>query len=577
MATSTKEAAKAGIAKRGYNDLHEHIDLLRKAGLLIEIDREINKDTEMHPLVRWQFRGGIDEADRKAWLFTNVTDSKGRKYDIPVLVCGLAGNQAIYRLGMGCELDELKETWIRALNNPVEPNEVASDDAPCHEVIYEGEDLLKGHGLDDIPVPISTPGWDNAPYFASSHFITRDPETGIQNMGNYRAMVKAPNRLGFNPSIELRTGGYVHWQEYKKRGEPMPCAVVVGCPPVVSFTAVQKVPEKYDELHISGGLAGVPLNVVKARTVDLLVPAEAEVVIEGFINTEYLEPEAPFGESHGHVNLQEYNGYMDITCITRRKKAVITSWVSQVTPSESSAIKRPAYEAAQMEHLRDHLGIKGIIHVCTHEPLTSLHKLIIIQVEPDIPRTEIWRALYGVVSLRRAEGKWIIAVNEDIDPDNTDAVFWAMSYRCKPHRDVEIIKHQHEGHGPRSMIDSEDAAVLIDATLKETYPPISLPKREYMEGARKIWEELGLPKLHPQAPWFGYDLGEWNQDLEIMARRAVAGDYWQTGQVIAQRRRNDVPMNTEIRTLDEGNPGVGSEKAGEGDLKWDGLKDASRS
>jgi 4-hydroxy-3-polyprenylbenzoate decarboxylase len=577
MATSTKEAAKAGIAKRGYNDLHEHIDLLRKAGLLIEIDREINKDTEMHPLVRWQFRGGIDEADRKAWLFTNVTDSKGRKYDIPVLVCGLAGNQAIYRLGMGCELDELKETWIRALNNPVEPHEVASDDAPCHEVIYEGEELLKGHGLDDIPVPISTPGWDNAPYFASSHFITRDPETGIQNMGNYRAMVKAPNRLGFNPSIELRTGGYVHWQEYKKRGEPMPCAVVVGCPPVVSFTAVQKVPEKYDELHISGGLAGVPLNVVKARTVDLLVPAEAEVVIEGFINTEYLEPEAPFGESHGHVNLQEYNGYMDITCITRRKKAVITSWVSQVTPSESSAIKRPAYEAAQMEHLRDHLGIKGIIHVSTHEPLTSLHKLIIIQVEPDIPRTEIWRALYGVVSLRRAEGKWIIAVNEDIDPDNTDAVFWAMSYRCKPHRDVEIIKHQHEGHGPRSMIDSEDAAVLIDATLKETYPPISLPKREYMEGARKIWEELGLPKLHPQAPWFGYDLGEWNQDLEIMARRAVAGDYWQTGQVIAQRRRNDVPMNTEIRTLDEGNPGVGSEKAGEGDLKWDGLKDASRS
>jgi 4-hydroxy-3-polyprenylbenzoate decarboxylase len=158
MATSTKEAAKAGIAKRGYNDLHEHIDLLRKAGLLIEIDREINKDTEMHPLVRWQFRGGIDEADRKAWLFTNVTDSKGRKYDIPVLVCGLAGNQAIYRLGMGCELDELKETWIRALNNPVEPHEVASDDAPCHEVIYEGEELLKGHGLDDIPVPISTPG-----------------------------------------------------------------------------------------------------------------------------------------------------------------------------------------------------------------------------------------------------------------------------------------------------------------------------------------------------------------------------------------------------------------------------------
>ena len=112
--------------------------------------------------------------------------------------------------------------------------------------------------------------------------------------------------------------------------------------------------------------------------------------------------------------------------------------------------------------------------MATHEPLTSLHKLIIVVVERDLPRTEIWRALYGVASLRQAEGKWIIAVNEDIDPDNTDAVFWAMSYRCKPHRDVETIRHKAEGHGPRSMIDSEDGAVLIDATLKETFPPVSL-------------------------------------------------------------------------------------------------------
>ena len=103
------------------------------------------------------------EADRKAWLFTNVTDSKGRKYDIPVLVCGLAANRAVYRLGMGCEMDEIKETWIRALNNPVEPNLVESADAPAHDLVYEGAELLKGNGLDAIPVPISTPGWDNGP------------------------------------------------------------------------------------------------------------------------------------------------------------------------------------------------------------------------------------------------------------------------------------------------------------------------------------------------------------------------------------------------------------------------------
>ncbi len=395
-------------------------------------------------------------------------------------------------------------------------------------------------------------------------------------MGNYRAMVKAPNRVGFNPSIELRTGGYMHWEEWKKLGKPMPCAIVIGAPPIVSFTAVQKVPEKYDELQVSGGLCGKPLNVVKAKTVDILVPAEAEIVIEGYISTDLLEPEAPFGESHGHVNLQEYNGFMDVTAVTRRKDAVMVSWVSQVTPSESSAIKRPAYEAAQIEHLRDHLGIKGIKHVCTHEPLTSLHKLIIAVVDRDMPRTEIWRALYGIASLRRAEGKWVIAVNEDIDPDDTNAVFWAMSYRCKPHRDVEILKNKDEGHGPRSLQDSNDSAVLVDATLKETYPPVSLPKREYMEGAASIWYELGLPKLKPQRPWYGYDMGEWNESLETMAQRAVRGDYWQTGEIIAQKRRGDLKMNTEVRTLGEGTPGAGDQKE-KGELSWDGLKDASHS
>ncbi|MEE2955117.1 MAG: UbiD family decarboxylase [Pseudomonadota bacterium] len=561
---------------RGYVDLHEHIEELRKAGLVFEIDRQINKDTEMHPLVRWQYRGGMAEEDRKAWLFTNVNDSKGREYDIPVLVGGLAANSAVYKLGMRCDLKEIKEKWIKALNNPINPREVPFDDAPCHDLVYEGQDLLNGFGVDQIPVPISSPGWDNAPYFSASHFITKDPETGIQNMGNYRAMVKAPNRVGFNPSIELRTGGYMHWEEWKKRGEPMPCAIVVGAPPVVSFTAVQKVPEKFDEFQVSGGLCGKPLNVVKAKTVDLFVPAEAEIVIEGFISTELLEPEAPFGESHGHVNLQEYNGFMDVTAVTRRKDAIMVSWVSQVTPSESSAIKRPAYEAAQIEHLRDHLGIKGIRHVCTHEPLTSLHKLIIAVVDRDMPRTEIWRTLYGIASLRRAEGKWVIAVNEDIDPDDTNAVFWAMSYRCKPHRDVEILKNKDEGHGPRSLEDSNDSAVLIDATLKETYPPVSLPKRKFMEKAAEIWYELGMPKLAPQRPWYGYDMGEWNEDLETMAQRAVLGEYWQTGEIIAQKRRGDLKMNTEVRTLGEGTPGAG-DKQKKGDLTWDGLKDASHS
>jgi len=109
-------------------------------------------------------------------------------------------------------------------------------------------------------------------------------------------------------------------------------------------------------------------------------------------------------------------------------------------------------------------------------------------------------------------------VNEDIDPDNADALFWAMAYRANPDLDVQILRHKDQGHGPRSKRNGgQDAAVLIDATLKEKFPPVSLPKREYMERAKQIWEELGLPKLKPESPWFGYSLGEWSEEFDEAA------------------------------------------------------------
>ena len=192
-----------------------------------------------------------------------------------------------------------------------------------------------------------------------------------------------------------------------------------------------------------------------------------------------------------------------------------------------------------MLHLQTNLGIQGIKRVVTHEPLTSLHKLIVIVFEKGVPRTEIWRALYGVASFRRAEGKWVVAVDEDIDPDNSDATFWAMSYRCKPHRDVKILEHKHEGHGPRSMIDSEDSAVLIDATLKETFPPISLPKREYMEKragrSGRRWACRSCARSRP-----GSATTSASGTITSSARRSSRSsrEYWQTGEWCRQRKRS---------------------------------------
>jgi 4-hydroxy-3-polyprenylbenzoate decarboxylase len=164
-------------------------------------------------------------------------------------------------------------------------------------------------------------------------------------------------------------------------------------------------------------------------------------------------------------------------------------------------------------------------------------------------------ALYGAAVLHRAAGKFVIAINDDIDPTNADALLWAMSYRANANLDMHVLPHRDQGHGPRSLRNNgQDASVLIDATLKEDFPPISLPKREYMENAKKIWEELGLPKLKPESPWFGYSLGEWSQEFDAMAARATAGDYLDNAESLEQRRRSDVGMNTEVRRVDESKP-----------------------
>ena len=305
-------------------DFQEHLARLEAAGLLKRIERPINKDTELHPLVRWQFQGGLAEDERRAFLFTNVVDSEGRRYDVPVAIGALAASARIYAVGMGRPVDEIGDAWMHAIANPIAPVEVKS--GPCQEVIIKGDELRRPDGgLKALPIPISTPGYDAAPYLTATLCITEDPETGVRNMGTYRAGLKATDRLGVRMAARPGgAGGYLHWQKYRKLKKPMPIAIVVGCAPVVMFTGPQKLPIDCDEMAVAGALAGAPIRVIKAATVDLHVPADAEMVVEGLIDPELLEPEGPFGESHGHVALEGYNMSMQVTAITHKRKPV---WV----------------------------------------------------------------------------------------------------------------------------------------------------------------------------------------------------------------------------------------------------------
>jgi UbiD family decarboxylase len=536
------------VPPRMYPDLHEHLEHLEREGLLVRVKEPVDKDREMHPLVRWQFRGGIKEKDRRAFLFEKAVNAKGKPYEIPVAIGILAANRSIYGIGLGCDPMKVNQLWAEAKANPIAPVEIASEAAPVHEIIFGAEDLkVPGRGLDGIPVPISTPGWDNAPYVSAAHFITKDPDSGILNIGTYRAMIKAPDRIGCNPSLELGQGIYVHWEKYRARKEKMPAALCIGGVPVISYVAAQKLNYDVDEFAVAGGLVKAPIRIVKAKTVPLMVPADGEIIVEGWISTEWLEPEAPFGESHGHVNPKEYNPFMDVTCITRRKNAILCSIISQVTPSESSVMKKMAYEPLYLDHLNGVLGLKSVIHVTLHEPLTATQKLTVIQLRKP-SQAEVWRALMGAVAFRPSMSKIVIAVDEDIDSENLDAVFWALGYRSQPHRDVQIIRGTDVGHAPRhdARGAADDSCLLWDATLKQPFPPISLPTQEYMERAKKLWEKLGLPKLEPESPWYGYSLGDWHDELDEEAKLATAGEFWKTGEKFAteRRRADDIPPNT---------------------------------
>jgi UbiD family decarboxylase len=535
-----KSMAKVKKVERGYADLRDHIEALERAGLLVRVKREINKDTEMHPLVRWQYRGGLAEREWRGFLFERVVGVKGRRYDIPVAVGVMAGSKYICAVGLDCKPEEIADKYQQAFRQPIEPIVVKS--GAVQEMIQRKEDLKRAGGLDQFPVPISTPGFDGAPFITAGHWITKDPDTGIRNVGNYRGHLKAQDRLGIFPG----PGQHVlaHWQKCRARKIPLQAAVVVGPPPVVSYAAVQKVPYGVDELAVAGGLAGEPIRLVKCQTVDIEVPADAEIVIEGILSTEYVEPEGPFGESHGYMHPRMMNPFMEITCITRKKNPILVSWTSQVTPSESSIIKRVGYEPLFLKHLKGELGIKSVVQVAMHEPLTNLRKVIVVQMKKPT-EAETWRALMGAATFHPGVGKFLVAVDEDIDPWDTDMIMWAISYRSMPDKDVQILKGRERGHGPPFGRDdrpvetrqADESALLINAILREKFPPVSLPKKEYMENAKKIWEELKLPRLAPKKPWYGYELGDWDEELEEEARLAVLGDYLVNGEKIKGQRK----------------------------------------
>lgn len=530
------------MASKGeyYHDFREHLGALEERGKLLRIKREINKDTELMPLVRWQFRG-LDERERKAFLFENVVDPKGRRYTMPVTVGTLAATTEIYAIGMMCEPDEIHERWARAQLNPVAPVKV--DRAPVHEVVWQGTDLLNGHGLDMIPVPISTPGFDNAPYLTSANWITKDIETGIYNIGNYRSQIKSSNRTG-----GLFTSQHMgqHWRKCKAKGRRLDACIAIGVVPSIAYSATAKIPYDFDEYRLAGGLAGAPIEVVQAKTVDLLVPATAEIIIEGTIPTDVVEPEGPFGEYPGYMGHRTMSPFLEVSCITHRRDAIYTALMSQFPPSESSKIKHTGTEKIILKFLRSDSGNPAVIDVSLHDEVSGSGQAYCVIKMRNASKADAWRALNASAGFTGSYAKVCIAVDEDVDIHDPAMVNWAICYSMRPDEDVAIAKGKSPGLDPSTYppgMESEEkrpgstSALLINAVRPWPYTPVSLPKKEFMERSKRIWEELELPPLKPRMPWYGYSLGAWTEQDEEEAAAAVKGDYFATGTKQTGQRR----------------------------------------
>ncbi|MBI2861153.1 MAG: UbiD family decarboxylase [Chloroflexi bacterium] len=529
-----------------FKDLREYLAALEEKGKLRRVSRQINKDTELHPLARWQFRG-LDESQWAGFLFENLTDVKGNSYNCRVATSIISPSREMYAFGMKATPETIHQHWREAYQHPHPPRLVPS--GPVQEEIHIGQNLAEHGGINEFAIPISTNGWEPLPRWTATSWFTRDPDTGVTNIGVYNGYSLGPLRAS---ARNWRGHFKAHWNKCRQRGVPLQAAAVVGAVPAISLVGVTSVPYGMDELHVAGGLAGEPIDVVKCQTVDMEVPATSEIVIEGEIPTDYMEPDPACGEHTGYIIINERVFAFNVTCITHRKNPIWHDIISQMPPSESSTIRGIGAEGRLTSLLKDACGIAQVKDVAFHHCAGAWRLCVVRMQDVGGVRTEnpvVWHALLASLSASTDWPKMVIAVDEDIDPWDLESVFWAMSFRYQPHRDTRIIQGRYssldQSVGPYDIEDMKErwyptsrvspqgaSAILMDATRKWDYTPVSLPKRHYMENARKIWEELGFPPLKPREPWHGYSLGVWPDKYQRQAELGERGEFDQVAREI---------------------------------------------
>jgi 4-hydroxy-3-polyprenylbenzoate decarboxylase len=524
-----------------YRDLREFVAELDRRGKLWRYSEPINKDTELIPFHRLQLRG-VPAEDRRAILFERPVSSRGTEYSMSVLAGVYGASRDIHVLGMGCNSPaELQERWHQALSHPIEP--VLVESAPVHEEVHTGKELEEA-GLEALPVPVEEPGYSGM-IRTGTPMVTRDPITGKRNAGAYNAFFRSRTRMA--AGIGSNRQSFQHWLAHRKQGELCPVAIVVGPTPNFMAAASAPIPAEMDEYAAAGGLVGEPMELVRCKTIPLEVPATAEIVIEGWFDSDLLEPRVAFGEYPGYLN-PDWNQIpvIHVSAITHRRDAIFTPVLVGFTPSDTNVLWGPTQAGVLYHKLRYEQGLPVLeVH---HPEVSGGSSMTVLRMERD-SRERGWETLEAAARLKGS--KWFIAVDEDIDPSDPELLLWALTYsirspdeavRWTPGRGAGLdpsAAPPHAGKGQVSRVISGSPLqnAMVNAMRPWAYPPVALPAKEYMERALELWHHApDAPELKLRAPWHGYTLGHWTEDDQLLARLMTEGEFLQAGDLLAEHQ-----------------------------------------
>lgn len=434
-----------------FRDLRGFLDWCDGTGQLAEIDTPVATTHQMTAVHRQ-----VLEAGGPVLRFTQPVLDGGNCADMPVIT-NLFGTTARVCAGLGIKEERLSELgeFLAALRAPTPPDGLrdalsrwpmlkaalatrpkVTKSAPSQEVVLEGAEV----DLGQIPVQTHWPG-DAGPLVTWPVVITRPMDAEPDALNRYNAGVYRAQALGHSRMIMRwlpHRGGAAHHRSWQKQGEKMPVAIALGCDPSTLLAAALPLPETVSELTFAGALSGTRPRFAKAKTLPLMVPADAEMVIEGWVSPDATAPEGPFGDHTGYYNAAEPFPVMEVTAITHRRDPLYLSTFTGRPPDEPAIIGE-VFNKLALPTIRTQIPE---VHDLWLPPAACSYRMAVVSINKRYPgqARRVMMALWGMLP-QFSYTKMVIVVDEDIDPANWDDIAWALATRMDPSRDVMMLEN----------------------------------------------------------------------------------------------------------------------------------------